>query len=75
MPEPTPFWIPACAGMTGKFDRPLDLAPGSDRAALLEAMTGHVVGKGELVGTFAAPKSWFRRGGARPFAPRTASGR
>jgi Raf kinase inhibitor-like YbhB/YbcL family protein len=35
------------------LDRKLDLAAGADRAALLGAMRGHVLGKGELVGMFA----------------------
>ena len=38
------------------LDRKMELAPGSTRAALVGAMAGHVIGKGELVGTFAAPK-------------------
>lgn len=34
------------------LDAPLDLLPGSDRDALLAAMRGHVIGEGELVGTY-----------------------
>jgi Raf kinase inhibitor-like YbhB/YbcL family protein len=33
-------------------DKLLDVPPGADRDQLLAAMKGHVVGKGELVGTF-----------------------
>lgn len=33
----------------------LSLAPGADRAALDRAMSGHVLGEGELIGTYAAP--------------------
>lgn len=35
------------------LDRPLDILPGSDRDALIAAMRGHVLAKGELVGTYA----------------------
>jgi Raf kinase inhibitor-like YbhB/YbcL family protein len=38
------------------LDRRLDLAPGADRQALLAAMNGHVVAKGDLVGLFAQPR-------------------
>jgi Raf kinase inhibitor-like YbhB/YbcL family protein len=41
------------------MDRELSLPPGADRQALLDAMKGHVLAFGELVGTFQAP-----RGGA-----------
>lgn len=34
------------------LDAPLELPPGSDRDALLAAMEGHVLAKGELVGTY-----------------------
>ena len=34
------------------LDRPLDILPGSDRDTLLEAMRGHVIGEGRLVGTY-----------------------
>jgi Raf kinase inhibitor-like YbhB/YbcL family protein len=34
------------------IDRILDLPPGATRAQLLHAMNGHVVGKGDLVGTY-----------------------
>jgi Raf kinase inhibitor-like YbhB/YbcL family protein len=34
------------------LDRQLPLKPGAGRAALLEAMAGHVVARGEIVGTF-----------------------
>ncbi len=37
------------------FDAPLDLPPGSDRDTLLAAMEGHVLAKGELVGTASRP--------------------
>jgi len=35
------------------LDRRLDILPGSDRDTLLEAMRGHVIGEGRLVGTYA----------------------
>jgi Raf kinase inhibitor-like YbhB/YbcL family protein len=38
------------------LDAPLTLAAGADREALLAAMRGHVVAKGELVGLFAEPR-------------------
>ena len=38
------------------LDAPLNLAAGADREALLAAMRGHVVAKGELVGLFAEPQ-------------------
>ena len=38
------------------LDRRLDLAPGADREALLAAMNGHVIAKGELVGLFGKPR-------------------
>lgn len=34
------------------LDEPLDLPPGADRNQLLSAMQGHVLAKGELVGTY-----------------------
>lgn len=34
------------------LDVPLELAPGAEREALLEAMTGHVLAWGEIVGTY-----------------------
>jgi Raf kinase inhibitor-like YbhB/YbcL family protein len=34
------------------LDAPLTLQPGADREALLAAMSGHVVARGETVGTF-----------------------
>jgi Raf kinase inhibitor-like YbhB/YbcL family protein len=34
------------------LDAPLALAPGADRESLLKAMQGHVLARGELVGTF-----------------------
>ena len=37
------------------LDRTLALAGGADRDALLAAMRGHVLARGELIGTFAAP--------------------
>jgi Raf kinase inhibitor-like YbhB/YbcL family protein len=37
------------------LDAPLTLAGGADREALLAAMNGHVVAKGDLVGLFAEP--------------------
>jgi Raf kinase inhibitor-like YbhB/YbcL family protein len=37
------------------LDAPLRLAEGADREALLAAMRGHVVAKGELVGLFGKP--------------------
>ena len=38
------------------LDRRLDLAPGADREALLAAMNGHVIAKGDLVGLFSRPR-------------------
>jgi Raf kinase inhibitor-like YbhB/YbcL family protein len=37
------------------LDSKLDVDPGADRDRLLEAMTGHVLAKGELVGVYEAP--------------------
>jgi hypothetical protein len=34
------------------LDQPLNLAPGTDKAALLAAMEGHVLAHGELIGTY-----------------------
>lgn len=34
------------------LDRTVDLAPGAGRTALFDAMAGHVVGRGDLVGTY-----------------------
>jgi Raf kinase inhibitor-like YbhB/YbcL family protein len=34
------------------LDRVLELGPGAGRTALLEAMPGHIIGRGDLVGTF-----------------------
>ena len=34
------------------LDRNLKLEPGANRQQLLEAMSGHVVGKGQVVGLF-----------------------
>ncbi len=39
------------------LDAPLSLSPGADGKALAEAMRGHVVASGEVVGTYAAPTS------------------
>jgi len=36
------------------LDTMLDLAPGATKTALLEAMRGHVLGRGKLIGTFGA---------------------
>jgi Raf kinase inhibitor-like YbhB/YbcL family protein len=38
------------------LDARLDLAAGANRRALLEAMNGHVVAKGDLIGLFAEPQ-------------------
>lgn len=38
------------------LDTLLAIAPGSDRETLLAAMRGHVLGKGELVGTYQQPR-------------------
>jgi Raf kinase inhibitor-like YbhB/YbcL family protein len=38
------------------LDRMLDTPAGGDREAVLAAVKGHVVAKGEVVGTFQAPK-------------------
>jgi len=37
------------------LDTMLDVEPGADRDTLLQAMRGHVLGAGRLVGTYAAP--------------------
>lgn len=37
------------------LDSPLDLGPGADRDQMIEAMDGHVLAKGELVGVYEAP--------------------
>jgi Raf kinase inhibitor-like YbhB/YbcL family protein len=34
------------------LDRPLELPPGADKEKLLAAMAGHVLGEGEMVGTY-----------------------
>lgn len=34
------------------LDTMLDLAPGATKAELLEAMRGHILGRGQLIGTF-----------------------
>ena len=34
------------------LDAPLELAPGVDKATLLAAMKGHILGEGELIGTY-----------------------
>jgi Raf kinase inhibitor-like YbhB/YbcL family protein len=34
------------------LDAPLDLGPEADKKALLKAMSGHVLGRGELIGTY-----------------------
>jgi Raf kinase inhibitor-like YbhB/YbcL family protein len=34
------------------LDKPLELEPGADKKALLDAMAGHVLGEGVLVGTY-----------------------
>jgi Raf kinase inhibitor-like YbhB/YbcL family protein len=38
------------------LDATLSVDPGADREALMKAMAGHVIGTGETVGTFAAPR-------------------
>jgi Raf kinase inhibitor-like YbhB/YbcL family protein len=38
------------------LDTVLDVLPGADRDALLQAMRGHVLAKARLVGTFASPE-------------------
>jgi Raf kinase inhibitor-like YbhB/YbcL family protein len=38
------------------LDTRLDLAAGANRGVLLQAMNGHVIAKGDLVGLFAAPQ-------------------
>ena len=40
------------------LNRPVKLKPGADREAVVKAMAGHVVARGELVGLYAssAPK-------------------
>jgi Raf kinase inhibitor-like YbhB/YbcL family protein len=37
------------------LDSPLDLRPGATRAELMQAMAGHVLAKGEVVGLYEAP--------------------
>jgi Raf kinase inhibitor-like YbhB/YbcL family protein len=37
------------------LDRPLKLKPGADRDAVVKAMAGHVIARGELVGLYAQP--------------------
>jgi Raf kinase inhibitor-like YbhB/YbcL family protein len=34
------------------LDAPLDVQPGLNKAQLLEAMKGHIIGQGEIVGTY-----------------------
>ncbi|MEX2114344.1 MAG: YbhB/YbcL family Raf kinase inhibitor-like protein [Pirellulales bacterium] len=34
------------------LDKPLDVEPGLEKSALVEAMTGHILGEGLLVGTY-----------------------
>ena len=34
------------------LDKPLDIEPGLDKAALITAMHGHILAEGELVGTY-----------------------
>ena len=38
------------------LDAPMTTMPGADRDAVLAAMTGHVLAKGEIVGTYAQPQ-------------------
>ncbi|MGE0707553.1 MAG: hypothetical protein AB7N76_10585 [Planctomycetota bacterium] len=38
------------------LDAPLELAPGAEKKALLAAMEGHVLGQGELTGTYERKK-------------------
>lgn len=38
------------------LDKSLDVDPGADRAAVLDAMKGHVLATGELIGTFRRPQ-------------------
>ncbi len=40
--------ISACTAL----DKPLDVPPGAEKKALLDAMAGHVLGEGMLVGTY-----------------------
>jgi len=35
------------------LDAPLEIAPGADKETLLEKMSGHVLGEGQLMGTYA----------------------
>jgi Raf kinase inhibitor-like YbhB/YbcL family protein len=39
------------------LDTELKLDPGKDRGALLEAIEGHVLASGEIVGTFEKPQT------------------
>lgn len=34
------------------LDKPLEIGPGAGRSVLIDAMAGHVIGRGEVVGTF-----------------------
>jgi Raf kinase inhibitor-like YbhB/YbcL family protein len=43
------------------LDGPLALMPGADREALIAAMKGHVLAKGEIDGTFAQPRPPARK--------------
>ena len=38
------------------LDTTMSLAPGADRDKVVEAMKGHVLAKGELVGTYSQPR-------------------
>jgi Raf kinase inhibitor-like YbhB/YbcL family protein len=38
------------------LDAPLGLEPGLDKRGLMNAMSGHILGQGELVGTYERPK-------------------
>ena len=55
------------------LDRPLRVRPGAELAAVLRGMTGHVVARGELIATYAAPAPdaghGHRKGAAAPPPP------
>jgi phosphatidylethanolamine-binding protein (PEBP) family uncharacterized protein len=44
-----------CGANGGMSHSYLDVEPGADRSQLIDAMTGHVLAKGELVGVYEAP--------------------
>ncbi|MFP4057271.1 MAG: YbhB/YbcL family Raf kinase inhibitor-like protein [Candidatus Brocadiia bacterium] len=51
-PAPPPGGVHRYRFRIYPLDQPLDLPPGASKAQLLEAMAGHILGEGELVGTY-----------------------